>query len=256
MVKQFLDSNELKAFLKSSYPIQSYLDGVLEASPDLRCHFDIVKMASTSLGEGARILDLGAGGLDKVLPLAEMGFECSAFDDYRDPWHQSSFELISDLASRHNINLVTGSLQDLASGWNLGHYDMIMLNDVIEHLHFSPVALIDNCVKNLNNGGFIVVNVPSCVNIKKRIKCLFGYSIYPPADQFFSWQGEFRGHVREYSRQDLEFIASNISGFSSWKVNSVSHMIGVVPAFARSIAKLMFFVFPSLSDSWQLILRK
>lgn len=252
-IKTFLD---LSAFLEHAYPIKSYLRQILRYSPDLRCHLDIVKMAACSLSDGARVLDLGAGGLDKVLPLAAQGFECVAFDDFGDPWHKSACGAIADLAREYNVSLVEGSLRALSAEWPLGNYDMIMLNDVIEHLSFSPLPLIDQCLKHLNTGGILLINVPSCVNIKKRVKCLLGLSIYPPADQFFLSEGDFRGHIREYSRRDLEFIARNLSGVRLYEIKSVSHMIGVIPGSLRFLARFVFFLFPSFSDSWQLILRK
>jgi 2-polyprenyl-3-methyl-5-hydroxy-6-metoxy-1,4-benzoquinol methylase len=140
----------LLSFLEQAYPRHSYLREILKYSPDLACHFDIVKLARSSLRDGARVLDLGAGGLDKVLPLAAMGYECSAFDDFGDPWHQTCRDQIIDLASEYNINLVTGSLRNLQLDWCLGRgFDMIMLNDVIEHLPFSPLSLIRECFEHL-----------------------------------------------------------------------------------------------------------
>lgn len=249
-------SKSLLSFLQESYPIESYINEIISVSPDLKAHLEIVKIAISLKNSRARVLDLGAGGLDKILPLAALGFDCFACDDFGDPWHQAALPLIRDIASQNSITLSTASLNDLASNWTLGYYDIIMLNDVIEHLHFSPLSLLQQCLDHLTPGGILLVHVPSCVNIKKRIRCLLGLSIYPAAESFFLWEGQFRGHVREYSRHDLEFLASRLSGITSFNVKSACFMLGVIPRRFRLLSRLVFLLLPSFSDSWQLIVRK
>ena len=256
MPKSLTTSAGLVSFLLDNYLMSPYLEQILSVSPDLRCHVDIVKITLASVSKGSRILDLGAGGLDKVVALSSLGYHCFAFDDYCDPWHKSSMHDIEKIASDFDVVLLKGSLGSLSQEWNLGKFDMIMLNDVIEHLSFSPLPLLQACSNHLNPGGLLLIHVPSCVNFKKRLKCLLGRSIYPSAKQFFLSEGVFRGHVREYAKSDLQFIVNNLSGFSSAKISSVTCMLGVVPSLISGVAKILFFFVPSFSDSWRLVLYK
>jgi 2-polyprenyl-3-methyl-5-hydroxy-6-metoxy-1,4-benzoquinol methylase len=52
-------------------------------------------------------------------------------------------------------------------------YDMILMTDVIEYLHHSPIKLLTSLIKMFNPNGLILIITRNCVNIKKRIKILY-----------------------------------------------------------------------------------
>ena len=49
-------------------------------------------------------------------------------------------------------------------------FDMIMLNDIIEHLHESPKELLLSLLALLKDDGILFITVPNAGNIKKRLK--------------------------------------------------------------------------------------
>jgi len=84
---------------------------------------------------GGRILDIGAGPCDKLAVLARMGYRCDAFDDFGDAWHQigDNLDRIRTFARTFGISLHEGNVNSVLPG--LGRFDLVMLSDIIEHLH-------------------------------------------------------------------------------------------------------------------------
>jgi SAM-dependent methyltransferase len=245
-------------YLLDAYAPVSYLSEVATTSL-LKPHLDIVEIALRNLPTNARVLDIGAGGLDKLIPLSFLSFKCSAYDDYLDDWHRESIDDLVKLAHDHSISLHRGDLYHLAASWSLGSFDMIMLNDVIEHCHFSPLSLLQTCFDNLNPGGLLLVTVPSAVNLRKRIFPLIGKSIYPPHADFFLSKGLWRGHIREYVKSDLQFLAHRISSSTTiprFCIQSKSYMLGTLPRLARLPFRFFSVLMPSIQDSWSLIIFK
>jgi hypothetical protein len=74
-------------------------------------------------------------------------------------------------------------------------------------------------------GGLLVIVMPNSVNLRKRLSVLMGRTNYPPVDMFFNCIGHWRGHVREYTLRETEYICS-ASGFevvSSTTFESLAH---------------------------------
>jgi len=252
-LNSFLSPLSLAEWFDKNFILRDKLDYILRVSPGLDAHIDIVKIALSHLSQNGRVLDLGCGDLDKLLPLAALGYQCTGVDGFFDA---DRFALVEAMAERHKVELVKSDLSECVASWRLGMYDYIMLNDVIEHLCFSPVPLLEACMEHLNPGGILQINVPSAVNLKKRFKCLIGSSIYPPAAQFFEWKGIFRGHIREYTRQDCDYLGKRMSGVADYSIASKSYMLGVIPPASRFAFSLIARIMPSLQDSWQLLITK
>src|SRR4030042_560440 len=53
-------------------------------------------------------------------------------------------------------------------------FDMLMMHDVLEHLHDSPRDLLNDLLELVKPEGYLFITVPNAVNIKKRISVLFG----------------------------------------------------------------------------------
>jgi len=93
---------------------------------------------------------------------------------------------------------------------NIGStYDAISIFGVIEHLHSSPKKLLGRLWNALKPNGKMVVTVPNAVNLRKRLSVPFGRSNYPSFKTF--WNADiWRGHVREYTVEELYQIATSL----------------------------------------------
>jgi SAM-dependent methyltransferase len=131
-------------------------------------------------------------------------------------------------------------------------FDLVMLNDVLEHMPMSPRLLVNAAVSLLKPNGVLMVTVPNAVNIRKRMDVLRGRTNLPPFNQYYWSDGLWRGHIREYVKEDLVELA-RYSGLQVEKLESCHHMLGVLPAWAHPVYKAVTNVFPGWRDSWILV---
>ncbi len=134
-------------------------------------------------------------------------------------------------------------------------FAMVMAHDVLEHLHDSPRGLINDLSALIKPNGYLFITVPNAVNIKKRINVLMGKTNMPNYTEFYWYPGSWRGHVREYVKNDLRLLAEFI-GFEIVELKGCHHMLEVVPAKLRKAYMLVTNVFPGWRDSWLLVAKK
>ncbi|GAB4278679.1 MAG: hypothetical protein Kow0029_22160 [Candidatus Rifleibacteriota bacterium] len=218
-------------------------------------YLNVCKIVNTCINPGAEILDFGSGPCDKTVVLSKMGYKCYACDDLNDNWHKESNNrnLIMEFARINNVNfrLVQNSIPDFADG----KFDMIMLHDVIEHLHESPKNLLERLKSFLKPGGYFFITVPNAVNIRKRLAVLFGRTNLPPFDEYYSYQGIWRGHIREYVKDDLVKLCRNL-GLEKVELRGCDNMLEKVPRILHRPYLAFTNVFDGLKDSLLLLAKK
>jgi 2-polyprenyl-3-methyl-5-hydroxy-6-metoxy-1,4-benzoquinol methylase len=220
---------------------------------------NVAETVAEHVPPGARILDFGCGPGDKTAVLAAMGYDCTACDDLKDPWHLkgSNREAIRSYLLSQGIDFCLS-----ASGFDLPPrvvekcYDLILLCDVIEHLHSSPRRLLVALVGLLNDNGRLLITVPNAANLRKRLAVLMGKTNLPPFDKYyFHPNEEWRGHVREYVRADLVQLAK-YAGLDILELRSCHHMLRRLPAACRLPYRWATLVCPGVRDSWLAVLQK
>ena len=202
-----------KAFsdLKANFPIQDYIDR--------SCYYSthaILQELSKLLPEfeGKRLLDIGSGPMDKTALIQMLGFQCCAADDLSDPWHKrgDNSKKIKEYADSVGINFFHQQEGSYKIPFEAESFDVVSTLAVIEHLHESPRNLLNTMGGFLKPNGLLVVTMPNSVNLRKRLSVLAGRTNYVPVDQFFYSSGTWRGHVREYTLAETEFICQQ-AGF-------------------------------------------
>jgi len=220
----------------------------------LESYRHIISTIERHLPKGAAILDYGAGMCDKTVLAQLRGYTCTAADDFQNPLHAEAdySEGIVEFAKSFGVNVcrVDGSLP-----FQRESFDMVMLHDVIEHLHDSPREVLNDLVELLRPRGYLFITVPSAVNIRKRLDVLFGRTNLPRYDTFYWYPGPWRGHVREYTRGDLEALSRYLD-VDCVELHPCHHMLNVVPRGLRIAYRAVTFAFPSWRDSWCLVARK
>ncbi len=207
------------------------------------------------LRAGDKILDFGSGPCDNTAILQHLGFQCTAYDDLADYWHQldDNRQKILDFARHSGIDFMVASEGPLP--FEKHAFSMVMLNAVIEHLHDSPRDLLNDLLECVRPEGYLYITVPSAVNIRKRLSVLRGQTNYPPFDTFYWHPGPWRGHVREYTRGDLQRLASFL-GLSVVELHSYHKMLSRIPRAARWVYRWVTAACTGWRDSWLLIAKK
>ena len=238
----------LLAQLRTAFPFPDYFYLGLEA------HRTALETVRKWVPRGGKILDIGCGPLDKTALFAWDGYETHAVDDLADAWHREGGNLakIEAFAKSSGVRLTVSDGESLpADAKNL---DAVTMFDVIEHLHTSPRGIMEAALSRLKSGGVIIISVPSAVNIRKRIDVLRGRTNYPPYKQFFE-APVWRGHVREYTGDDLRQLAG-LMNLEVLELRGIDQMLGVLPAAIQKPYLAVTNLFPGLKDSWLLVVRK
>jgi SAM-dependent methyltransferase len=167
----------------NDFPFPDYFD------PFLKGHISVARTVTSYLPPGAKLLDFGAGPVDKTAVLARLGYTCTAVDDLGDEWHKlgGAREKILDFAKANGIDYHTLEDGDFELGDD--QFDMVMLHDVLEHLHDSPRDLLNRLLQHVRDGGFLYVTVPSHVNLRKRLAVLRGRTSHPQYQLYYWYPG-------------------------------------------------------------------
>lgn len=218
-------------------------------------YLNIANTVLRHLSPRSKILDFGCGPCDKTAILQTMGFECSGYDDLQDIWHvmPGNRERILSFTKETGIDL------RLADGGQLpfekGVFDMIMSHDVLEHLHNSPRDLVNDLLELATPAGLLFLTIPNAVNVRKRIAVLFGKTNLPRFESYYWYPGSWRGHVREYVRDDLVKLAEYLN-LDILELRACDHMLQRLPVSIRSTYLLVTSVFQDWKDAWLLVARK
>ncbi len=224
-------------------------------SPEKKSYTEIARTALRHLKPGARILDFGSGPCDKTAVLRYLGFECSAYDDLNDVWHQipGNREKIMAFVAQCGIDLRRAA--DGPFPFDPESFDMVMLHDVLEHVHDSPRSLLNDLLSLAKPDGLLFITVPSAVNIRKRINVLFGRTNLPRFDTYYWHPDPWRGHIREYVKDDLRKLAEYLN-LDVLELRTCDHMLRVMPKAYRPAYLFVTKFFPGWKDSWLLVARK
>ena len=124
-------------------------------------------IASRAAGRGRRLLDYGCGSGGFAAAMAARGFDAVGLEPFS----------LGAAAEGPNLRLLRGPLEEYAD--ILGHFDVITLWHVLEHLD-DPVGVLSRLGLLLAEGGAMVVSVPNLSSWQRR---LFGpgwFHLDPP----------------------------------------------------------------------------
>lgn len=244
-----MNINEAQKIVLDKFPFDNFMDNEIVTSTN------IATTVQKYLKKGDTILDFASGACDKTAVLQLLGYQCSTFDDLNDEWHlkDGNREKILDFAKDIGIDFNLAS--DGYLPFQKDTFDMVMAHDVLEHLHDSPKDMLNDLVALVKPGGYLFITVPNAVNIKKRINVLMGKTNLPNYSEFYWYPGPWRGHVREYVKNDLSLL-SDFLNLDTVELTSCHHMLEVVPEKLRPPYKLITKVFTGWRDSWLFVGKK
>ena len=236
--------------VRQRFPFPGYIDAT-EAS----C-INVCRAVQHWLPLPARILDVGAGPCDKTAVLSFLGYECTACDDLEDSWHgvSGNREHIVEFAKNSGIEYCVQRIETNLP-FRDAEFDMIILNDVLEHLHESPRDMLLRLVRLLKASGLLLITVPNAANLRKRFRLLVGKTNLPSFEYYFWNPGPWRGHIREYVREDLELLVDYL-GLEAVELRACHHMLRAMPRALRPVWVGLTFFARNSRDTWLLVARK
>lgn len=248
--RDVMTPEEAIRLVHSSFPFEGYMNATEQAC------LDTARTVLKYLERPARILDFGAGPCDKTAIISALGFECTACDDLKDHWYMllGNREKILAFAQNYNIRYCVIDYKTNLP-FEKGEFDMLMMHDVLEHLHDSPRDLVNDLLEFVKPEGYFFVTVPNAANLMKRARVVFGRTNLPSFESYYWYPSPWRGHIREYVRGDLVKLAEYLS-LECLELRSSNHAIHAVPVLLRPLWIALTSVLTGGRDVWLLVARK
>ena len=215
----------------NSFPFKGYMDG---NEPK---YLWISKILLREAPRGSRVLDVGCGPCDLTAILARLGYQMVGVDDLKDPWHLvgDNRKRIMDFAQRSGITLMVEPIEKASLKQN--SFDAALLIDILEH-YPNPRFLLNRVISALKPSGLLLIGTPNAVALAKRVFVVMGKSNYPNVNFVYFNVGDYRGHVREYTVEELKRILK-LSGLTEVTVKLTNHDIQGLLRKSRGLRKLV-----------------
>ena len=187
---------------------------------------------------GGKVMDVG-GGIGAFSPaLALYGYRTTLVDDFGDDINSCFPTSEVGVHRRVGVEVVSVDASSDKFQPEPGSFDAITCVDSIEHWHRSPKASLHKMVAALKPGGLLMIGMPNCVNLRKRITVPLGRGKWSPMEHWYETP-VFRSHVREPDVEDMLYIARDL-GLENAKVigRNWAGMAAGSP-LARAVARLI-----------------
>ena len=194
-------------FLAIRYP-QSVRQTQLDDVSRIAFHIGLVKKLVGI--ESPVVADLGGGiGLFSI-GCAAAGMKVTLVDDFQDEVNLSE-DGANALSLHRELGVTVINRDVVGQGLKLplNTFDAITTFDSMEHWHRSPKKLFHQVADCLRPGGWFILGVPNCVNLRKRVTVPLGYGKWSQMKYWYETE-VFRGHVREPDVEDLRYIARDM----------------------------------------------
>lgn len=196
--------------LAAKYPDSALREEQMQDVPRIAFHIETVLRSVRAGASAPAVCDIGGGiGLFSV-GCAALGMKATLVDDFCDEINRQYEKLVLDLHGAHGVSIVACDV--VAGDLPLPNhsFDAVTSFHSMEHWHHSPRRMFHQVLDILKPQGLFFLAVPNCVNLRKRIFVPLGRGSWSSMHDWYD-SPVFRGHVREPSISDLEYIARDLN---------------------------------------------
>jgi 2-polyprenyl-3-methyl-5-hydroxy-6-metoxy-1,4-benzoquinol methylase len=201
--------------------------------------------------KGGTVLEIGSFFGIVSISLSKLGFIVVAFDR---PEIQINSKIMKSYLD-NQIQIVSGDLKDIPSvtlPFKNDLFDFVVICEVLEHLNFNPIPVLQDIHRVIKPGGMLYLSVPNQTRLRNRWNILCGRSIRNPIEDFINLP-EADHHWREYTLIEIDKLLA-LCDFSIrknyyWSGNSLS-------INRKLLIKLLKKSIPSFRDNITAIARK
>jgi SAM-dependent methyltransferase len=187
------------------YP-QELIDGQIRDTPRIAFNIGLIL---DRVGANVSMCDLGGGiGLFSV-GCAVLGMRSTLVDDFSDSVNRKYASVPDTVHRQSSVTVISTDLVASPPEFPKNSLDVVTSFDSIEHWHSSPKPSLHRALDWLKPGGLLILGLPNCVNLRKRLTVPFGRGKWSSMADWYE-ATPFRGHVREPDVDDLRYIARDL----------------------------------------------
>lgn len=204
---------------------------------------------------GKRVLDVGCGLGILIYALKEMGAEAEGVDKHiLDEW---GIKGIEELWSKKGMKISVNDF--LLEPYDADSFDVIISEDVFEHLRYTQKEFLDKIYRLLRPGGVLILATPNLASFLKRMRMLFGKSPYWDLKDFYLKKQPY-GHVREFTAAELREMAEisnfEIINMQYYNIYAKRRWLAMPKKYPALLSFLFSSIFPSGRDAACLAAKK
>jgi 2-polyprenyl-3-methyl-5-hydroxy-6-metoxy-1,4-benzoquinol methylase len=207
------------------------------------------------LQKGMKVLEIGSLFGVVSISLKQLGFSVTGADIPE--FHQS--KKLQDLYAKYEVTFDKVNLRDYKLPYADESFDMVIMCEVMEHLNFNPLPVMQEINRVLKKDGYVYIAMPNQACIDNRLKLLAGHSVHEPPQYFFDQLNKTKNYIvslhwREYTmKETLEIIRK--MGFTVVR-NYFFGENGPTKLSVLSFVKKIFHIVPSFRTSLVVIGKK
>lgn len=159
---------------------------------------------------GGKILDVGASPFHITYCLKKLGYDVVGLDI-----EPSKF---SKFIREYKLLIEKNDIETQKFPFKGNSFDLIIFNEVFEHLRIDPIFTLKEIYRVLKPGGVLLLTTPNLYAIHKIFMFNLGKSFNDAYEEFnkLSVYG-YMGHIREYSTQEVNKFLRN----TNFKIENV-----------------------------------
>ncbi len=252
-LKLSLRELDLSIFSKHNQGYQSYqtadklISAFVEEKKRYKKSFDFI-LGLQNKRKFHRILDVGClfGILPMILRKVFVNTEIHVIENYS--FYGKSLDPIQRLLRSRDIDVIDADVME-GIPFSDKYFSLVTLLAVIEHFASSPLNLLKETKRILQDDGHLIIDTPNVCSMTRRINFLLrGIPPYAGIEDFLLSESPFTGHCREYSKEDV----AKLLRYSGFEIEALTQFnIGTFRnANLRSLALQRFLprIFSGLSN--------
>ncbi len=175
----------------------------------------ILQIERIAKGKKLTLLDIGCFPYHVGKALELLGHTVYGISSYHEP-----------ITSKRIVVL---NIENEKFPFKTNFFDIVLCNEVIEHLPQSPILMLREIYRVTKKGGILMVTTPNIARSINRGKLLIGKSIMYPPSVYFEEDGKgntlYHRHNREYTLKELQILFRK----TDWHIDTETYFISYTP---------------------------
>jgi 2-polyprenyl-3-methyl-5-hydroxy-6-metoxy-1,4-benzoquinol methylase len=199
-----------------------------------------------ALGAKLKVLEIGAFTGVVSAALVNLGHDVTASDI---PFVLAD-ERNAEFLRSEGVKTLPHDLTELPFPAPSSEFDLVVMNEVLEHLNFNPIPVLRELARVLKPGGLLYCATPNLAKIHSRLRLLRGKGIMNPVSDLVLNLKPDTGmsvglHWREWTKDEMVKLFKE-AGFSV-KSHRYDMAVDIASWFPRKqLINTMYSLFPSL----------